>query len=84
MTHLRPFTMWIGKFGGLDDEVEFLLLLLREGSAVLVPSALVPDEDGLQRVVLVFVDLLVFVDFPPDLFFILHEISSGYDLVAIQ
>ena len=49
--------MWIGKFGGLDDEVESLLLLLREGSAVLVPSVLVPDEDGLQRVVLVFVDL---------------------------
>ena len=76
--------MWIGKFGGLDDEVESLLVPLREGSAVLVPSVLVPDEDGLQRVVLVFVDLLVFVDFPPHLFFILHEMSSGYDLVAIQ
>ena len=61
-----------------------MLVPLRKGSAVLVPSALVPDEHGLQRVVLVFVDLLVFVDFPPRLFFILHEMSLGYNLVAIQ
>ena len=78
MTHLRPFTMWIGKFGGLDDEVESLLVPLREVSALLVPSTLVLDGDGLRRV------LLVFVDFPPDFFFILHEMSSEYDLVAIQ
>ena len=72
------------KFGGLDDEVESLLVPLREESALLVPSTLVLDGDGLRRVVLVFVDLLVFVDFPPDLFFILHEMSLEYDLVAIQ
>ena len=61
-----------------------MFLLLREGSALPVPSVLVLDGDDLRRVVLVFVDLLVFVDFPPHLFFILHEMSSGYDLVAIQ
>ena len=71
MTHLRPFTMWIGKFGGLDDEVESLLVPLREESAVLVPSALVLDGDGLRRVVLVFVDFL------PHLFFILREMPRG-------
>ena len=70
--------MWIGKFGGLDDEVESLLVPLREESAVLFPSALVLDGDGLRRVV------LVFVDFPPLLFFRLREMSLGYDLVAIQ
>ena len=69
---------------GLDDEVESLFLLLREGSAVLVPSALVLDGDGLRRVVLVFVDLLVFVDFPLHLFFILREMLLGYDFIASQ
>ena len=69
---------------GLDDEVESLFLLLREESAVLVPSSLVLDGDDLRRVVLVFVDLLVFVDFPPHLFFILREMLLGYDFVASQ
>ena len=69
---------------GLDDEVESLFLLLREESAVLVPSSLVLDGDDLRRVVLVFVDLLVFVDFPLHLFFILREMLLGYDFVASQ
>ena len=55
--------MWIGKFGGLDDEVESLFLLLREESALPFPSVLVLDGDDLRRVV------LVFDDFPPLLFF---------------
>ena len=45
---------------------------------MLVPSVLVLDGDGLRRVV------LVLVDFPPLFFFRLREMSSGYDLVAIQ
>ena len=76
--------MRILKFGGLDDEVESLFLPLREESALPVPSALELDGDDLRRVVLVFVDLLVFVDFPPHLFFILREMLLGYDLVASQ
>ena len=63
---------------GLDDEVESLFLLLREGSALPVPSVLVLDGDDLRRVV------LVFDDFPPLLFFILREMLLGYDSVAIQ
>ena len=69
---------------GLDDEVKSLFLLLREESAVLVPSSLVLDGDDLRRVVLVFVDLLVFVDFPLHLFFILREMLLGYDFIASQ
>ena len=63
---------------GLDDEVESLFLLLREGSALPVPSVLVLDGDDLRRVV------LVFVDFPLHLFFILREMLLGYDFIASQ
>ena len=61
-----------------------MLLLLREGSAVLVPPVLVTDEDDLRRVVLVFVDLSVFVDFPLRLFFIFLEMLLGYDFIVSQ
>ena len=69
---------------GLDDEVESLFLLLRGGSALPVPSVLVLDGDDLRRVVLVFVDLSVFVDFPLRLFFILLEMLLGYDFIVSQ
>ena len=55
-----------------------MFLLLREESALPVPSALELDGDDLRRVV------LVFKDFPPLLFFSLRQMLLGNDFVASQ
>ena len=49
-----------------------------------VPSVLVLDGDDLRRVVLVFVDLSVFVDFPLRLFFILLEIVLHKNVYGVK